>query len=134
MLGWKELAAKVDSIYAKLENPNPILILCDNYGQAGAINYYSRNKAIQAVSFNADYLYWFDLNLKIVNVIRVKNADERDTELGESAPFFEKAYVAGTITNPFSREYGTTIFVFENAKVDINERIRSEIEEELNWH
>ena len=40
MLGWKELAYKIDSVYLKLPDKNNTLILCDNYGQAGAINYY----------------------------------------------------------------------------------------------
>ncbi len=36
------------------------LVLCDNYGQAGAINYYTKT-GIKATSFNADYIDWFDL-------------------------------------------------------------------------
>ena len=60
MRGWRELAAKVDAAYAALPNTDQTLVLCDNYGQAGAINYYSE-KGIQAVSFNADYVNWFDL-------------------------------------------------------------------------
>ncbi|NDP27583.1 MAG: glycosyltransferase family 39 protein [Flavobacterium sp.] len=36
MLGWKELAHKTDSIYATLPASQQTLILCDNYGQAGA--------------------------------------------------------------------------------------------------
>jgi hypothetical protein len=44
MLGWKELALKIDSIYSTLPDHGQTLILCDNYGQAGAINYYSKNK------------------------------------------------------------------------------------------
>jgi hypothetical protein len=71
MLGWKELAQKVDKEYSKLSKSGKTLVLCDNYGQAGAINYYS-NKKVRAVSFNADYLNWFDLSEKYSNVIRVK--------------------------------------------------------------
>jgi 4-amino-4-deoxy-L-arabinose transferase-like glycosyltransferase len=50
MLGWKELALKVDNIYAKLPNKENTLVLSDNYGQAGAINYYT-NQKLNAVSF-----------------------------------------------------------------------------------
>ena len=74
MLGWRELALKVDSIYLSLPNKNNTLILCDNYGQAGAINYYTKQK-LNAVSFNADYINWFDLSKKYVNLIRVKEAN-----------------------------------------------------------
>ena len=55
---------------------------------------------------------------------------DKDNELDETAPFFETAYKADSIANPFAREYGTTIFVFKKAKVDINARIEKEIEEE----
>ncbi len=64
MLGWKELAAKVDKVYLELDDPAHTLVLCDNYGQAGAINFYSKY-GIQAVSFNADYINWFDLHKKV---------------------------------------------------------------------
>jgi hypothetical protein len=127
MVGWKELAHKTDSIYATLPPQEPTLILCDNYGQAGAINYYTKNKNIAAVSFSADYIDWFLLDKKYVNLIRIKTVESEDNELKETSPFFEKSYVAGSITNTFAREFGTTIFVFKKAKIDINRRIRKEI-------
>jgi hypothetical protein len=133
MLGWKELAHKTDSIYATLPAGEQTLIICDNYGQAGAINYYTKNKNIIALSFNADYVNWFQLDKKYVNLIRVKEFKNEDTELKETSPYFDKSYVAGSITNTFAREYGTTIFVFEKAKIDINQRIKKEIEEEKKY-
>ncbi|WP_162126105.1 glycosyltransferase family 39 protein [Flavobacterium phycosphaerae] len=128
MQGWKELAQKVDSVYTKIPDPQHTLILCDNYGQAGAINYYTQQK-IQAVSFNADYINWFDLTQKHKNLIRIKEADGSQTELKETSPFFTTASIAGTITNPNAREFGTTIFVFTGAKMDINGRIKVEIKQ-----
>ncbi|MCY7292351.1 MAG: glycosyl transferase, partial [Ferruginibacter sp.] len=134
MLGWKELAYKIDTIYSKLSNQDQTLILCDNYGQAGAINYYTKNKKIIAVSFNADYINWFSLDKKIDNLIRVKNFESKDNELKETSPFFDTAFVAGSITNSFAREYGTTIFVFRRPNIDINKRIKKEIDDEKNYH
>jgi hypothetical protein len=128
MLGWKELALKVDSIYSKIPSKEKTLILCDNYGQAGAINYYSRQK-VKAVSFNADYIDWFDLTKKYENLIRVKQSWEVDNELKETSPFFETSLVVGSITNKYSREFGTTIFAFVGSKIDINKRIKDEIDE-----
>ena len=133
MLGWKELAHKTDSIYATLPASQPTLILCDNYGQAGAINYYTKNKNISAVSFSADYINWFQLDKKYVNLIRVKTLEDQEKELKETSPFFDKSYKAGTLTNKFAREYGTTIFVFEQAKININQRIKKEIDAEKNY-
>lgn len=127
MLGWKELAGIVDSVYNVLPAARQTLILCDNYGQAGAINYYTKNKNIIANSFNADYINWFNLNIKYVNLIRVKELQSKHNELKETGPFFHRSYTAGAITNTLAREAGTAVFVFENAKVDINQRIQEEI-------
>ena len=114
MQGWKELAKKVDDAYEKMPSLQRTLVLCDNYGQAGAINYYSK-KGIRAVSFNADYINWFDLKTKYKNVIRVKEFKDSKVELKETAPYFQKAFLSGSVDNPYSREYGTAIFSFINS-------------------
>lgn len=132
MLGWKELARKTDSVYALLPNPEKTLILCDNYGQAGAINYYSK-KGIKAVSFNADYVNWFDLTIRYKNLIRIKNYEENATEVQETGPFFQSSVIAGEITNKYAREYKTTIYAFTDAKIDIKKRIEDEIKETKNY-
>jgi hypothetical protein len=132
MLGWKELAYTVDSIYANLPGQQQTLILCDNYGEAGAINYYAKNIMHTAVSFNADYINWIDLSKRYDNLIRVK--ENKGIELATSSPYFENAFIAGSVTNPLAREYGTTIFLFKNAKIDIRGRIKKEIEEKKNDH
>jgi len=132
MLGWKELALKVDSVYSKIQNKENTLILCDNYGQAGAINYYTKQN-VKAVSFNADYIDWFDLTKNYTNLIRIKQASEIDNELKETSPFFETSTIAGSITNKYSREFRTTIFAFIGSKVDINKRVKDEIDEKKNY-
>src|SRR5690606_36715059 len=100
MLGWKELAFKVDHIYSTIPDPDHTLVLCDNYGQAGAINYYT-TKGIRAVSFNADYINWFDLSQPYTHLIRVKNGWEKEEEMLETGPLFETAIVADSVTNRF---------------------------------
>ena len=132
MLGWKELASKVDSVYLTLPNKKNTLILCDNYGQAGAINYYT-NEDLRAVSFNADYINWFDLSIKYENLIRVKRREESIEELEKTSQFFENSKLAASITNIYAREYGTSILVFTGAKIDVNERIGEEIDREKNF-
>ncbi|ABQ04903.1 glycosyltransferase family 39 protein [Flavobacterium johnsoniae] len=132
MLGWKELARKTDSVYALFPKSENTLVLCDNYGQAGAINFYTK-KGIKAVSFNADYVNWFNLNVYYKNLIRVKTFEENSNEFKETSPFFQSAFIAGKITNKYAREYGTTVFVFTNAKVNINKRLQQEIDEEKNY-
>ncbi|MEA9411561.1 glycosyltransferase family 39 protein [Flavobacterium sp. PL02] len=133
MLGWKELARKTDSVYATIPNPEKkkTLVLCDNYGQAGAINYYTK-QGIKAVSFNADYINWFNLDIQYNNLIRVKEYHKNDDEMAETGPYFQTAIIADSITNKNAREYKTTIFVFTGAKIDINRRIVEEISKEKN--
>lgn len=132
MFGWKELALKVDNLYLSLPNKNNTLILCDNYGQAGAINFYT-NQKLRAVSFNADYINWFDLTKKYENLIRIKEQEDSSVELEETSPYFQNSKLASSITNIYSREFGTTIFVFTEAKIDINKRIKDEIDEKKNY-
>ena len=133
MLGWKELAEKVELVYNNLPDKDQTIIVCDNYGQAGAINYYSKNKNVKAVSFNADYINWFKLDAKIQNFIRVKEFDSSDRELEETSPFFETAYRSDSITNSLAREYRTTIFVFTGPKIDINKRLETEVDKKKNY-
>lgn len=127
MLGWSEFALKVDAQYASLPNKEHTLILCDNYGQAGAINYYSK-LGLKAVSFNADYINWFDLEKHYVNLIRTKEISQHDDEeLAKTAPYFETSKLADSIANPDAREFRTKIFVFTGAKIDVKQRILQEI-------
>jgi len=132
MLGWKELAEKVEIICNGLPNIDQTLILCDNYGQAGAINYYVKNKKIKATSFNADYINWFDFDKTIVDVILVKEADDEDKDRKEEIPLFDTVYLAAKRINKFAREPEISIYVLRGAKVDVNRRLRDEIERKKN--
>lgn len=124
MLGWRELASKVDSIYLTIADKNHTLILCDNYGQAGAINYYSKIAGLKADSFSTDYEKWINLNKKIKNVIRVKSYENinstRDVSLFNSVKLITK------IENPFARENGTQIIILSQPKLDLAKLLREE--------
>jgi hypothetical protein len=134
MLGWKELANKVDTIYSQLPGRERTLVLCDNYGQAGAVNYYGKQVNKAAVSFNADYINWFNLEKRYDNLIRIKSSENKANELKTSSPFFDSARIGGSITNRLAREYGTAIFVFRKARIDIRARIQNEIDETWKYH
>lgn len=120
MLGWKELAYKVDLVYSQVKDKKHTLVICDNYGLAGAINYYSKHAAMAAVSFNADYKYWFNLEDDITTVISVKCADNEDIANKGDSLLFEKIVLTGKIENPFARESGTSIFLMTGPKTSIN--------------
>lgn len=129
MLSWRELAQKVDAAYAAMPDRAATLVLCDNYGQAGAINYYTK-MGVRAVTFNADYVNWFDLSRPYKHLVRVKHGWEREAEMEETGALFATGFAVDSITNPFARERGTTVFIFRDARVDVNARLAKEIAEE----
>lgn len=131
MQGWSELAQKVDSTYGSLDDKEHTIVLCDNYGQAGAINYYSRYPNISAVSFNADYIYWMNMNKNYTNAILVKDIYDRDSLRTEETPLFDTVIQTGCIENPYARETGTRIFLLKGARVNIKERLSKERQERL---
>ncbi len=133
MLGWKELAVKVDSVAGTLPDLEHTLILCDNYGQAGAINYYTKNNKVVAHSFNVDYINWLPLDMKIKDVILVKENNDDDKERKTEIPLFDTVYLAGKRINKFAREPEISIYVLRGAKVDVNKRIKDEMEEKKNY-
>jgi hypothetical protein len=128
MIGWKEMAQKTDSVYRLLPPNEATLVLCDNYGQAGAINYYSTIPNIHAVSFNADYINWFPLERPIKNAILVKGTYDKDTAREKEKPLFERVSLVGQIDDPYARERGTKIYLLQGAKIDVNDRVKKEME------
>ena len=125
MLGWKELAVKVDSIYNLLPHPETTIILCDNYGQAGAINYYTKRKVV-ASSFNSDYIDWLPLEDRNTDAVLVKENDDEDKNRQTEIPLFDTVYLAARRINSYAREDTISIYILKGAKVDINERIKAE--------
>lgn len=132
MRGWKELAQKVDSASALVRGKGHTFILTDNYGQAGAINFYSKNKNLRAVSLNADYIGWFDLSTKINNLILIQEAGDTDKGREREKPFFERIRLIGEVEDPYAREKGTRIYLLENAKVDVNKILAQDISDRTN--
>jgi hypothetical protein len=129
MLGWRELAQKVDAEYARIPDKKHTLVLCDNYGQAGAINFYSKFKNIQAVTMNADYINWVPLDEEVQNIILIQNADDDDPERNKEKPLFKEIRRTGKIENKYAREYGASIYVLLGAKVSINDILKNDIKE-----
>jgi hypothetical protein len=127
MLGWKELAHIVDSAFEQLPKHERTFILCDNYGQTGAINFYSRHQSMDAISFHADYIDWCNLEREIRHVILVQNANDDDKERVRERPMFESVTHVAEIRNTFAREHGTRIYVLKNAKVSINKILAEEL-------
>jgi len=134
MQGWKEMARLTDVAYAQVKDKSALLVRADNYGEAGAINYYSKFKNINAVTYNADYLYWFKMDKPIKHLILIREPNEEDPQRKKEQPFFKKITKIGEVTTPYAREKGAAVFLLEDATIDINSRIKAEIEEEKHDH
>jgi hypothetical protein len=128
MLGWKELAEIVDKTFESIDEKENTIIHCDNYGQAGAINFYSKQKYTQAVSMNADYINWYPLDkMEIKNVILVKSIYDKDKNRDREREFFDSVTLVGEITNQYAREKGTRVYLLKNAKISVNDILKEEI-------
>ncbi|HEY5392777.1 MAG TPA: glycosyltransferase family 39 protein, partial [Hanamia sp.] len=133
MLGWEELAQKTAKAWSSLtdqEKKNTV-IFADNYGQAGAINYYRKKYGLpEAYSDNASFLYWLPDSLHIVNIIVITDDQEEMQH-----PFindFSSATLADSITNIFAREKGSLILVLKGANQKLNEMFRQKIIKDKN--
>jgi hypothetical protein len=113
MLGWKEMADKALEAYKTIPESeiNSTLIYCDNYGQAGALNYYNRDLMPAAYSFSTDYIYWLPDRIDIKNMVFVGRLPAE-----EVINLFEEYRLIGTVENEYSREMGTEIYLFLGAK------------------
>lgn len=124
MLGWQELAHNVDSIYSTIPNKTTLMILCDSYGQAGAINYYSKIKGLKADAFNTDYEKWVNLNREITTVIRIKEFENRESN--RDLKLFNTVKSVAEIKNPYARKNGTQIMVLAKPKLNLSKLLREE--------
>ncbi len=112
MLGWREMADKSLAAYNMIpanERENT-LVICFNYGQAGALNYFNRTKMPEAYSYNTDYIYWLPRLKKIENILLVgKNPGQRVT--GQ----FKNFKLMGVVENSYAREFNTEIYLLTGA-------------------
>jgi hypothetical protein len=131
MLGWQELADKTWLAYQALPDSTraATLIKCDNYGQAGAINYYNRHRALPAAtSFNGSYLYWFPAPPQRPWRHLLLVGEGHPEEL---APYFQAFRKVGKITNPYARERGVTIYLGTGPSPALLARVAAERQQEL---
>ena len=133
MLGWKELAEIVDTAIDQIEDPKHLIVQCDNYGQAGAINFYSRHKDVKAYTMSADYIYWYPLNDKVINhVVLVVERSDDDPGRTREKEFFQEVKRVGSIENANAREVGTTVYLLKSANSSVNAILEDQINDRLN--
>lgn len=112
MLGWREMADKSLAAYNMIpaDERENTLVICYNYGDAGALNYFNRKKMPEAYAYNTDYIYWLPHLKKIRNILLVgKNPGQQITSQ------FKDCKLMGVVENPYARESGTEIYLLTDA-------------------
>jgi len=114
MLGWDELAGVVISACDSIQQKERILIYADNYGQAGAIDHFGRNHGLPPViCFTDSYLLWAPDSLSGREDMFFYVNEELGTDMVE---LFSRIDSIGSITNPFAREYGTSVYLLREPR------------------
>ena len=126
MLGWHEMADKSIAAYKMLpaDELGNTLVICNNYGQAGALNYYNKGKMPEAYAFNTDYIYWLPYLSKIVNILVVGNKPGE-----EIIRLFKDCKLMGVVENTYARESNTGIYLLTGAVAGFTERFYKLVEE-----
>jgi hypothetical protein len=100
--GWREMAQVVADAYYKLppEEQKSCAILGQNYGQAGAIDFFGAKMGLpNAISGHQNYYYWGPRGYTGECMIVMGDQRERLQEL------FEDVEYAGTVDHPLSMPY-----------------------------
>jgi hypothetical protein len=113
--GWKEFADDVAKLYRQLpeEERDKCVILCNNYGEAGAIDFYGRNLELpHAISPHNNYWLWGPDGAS-PDIIIV--AGWTGVDIAKKGLFESGGEVARSV-HPYSEEHEIPIFVFRNLK------------------
>ncbi len=116
MFGWENQAATVAKVYHSL-SPNEkarAFIFCDNYGQAGAIDFFSKRYGLpHAASGHNNYWFWGPGNWDADIVITIGVSRE------ELVPYFEDVEEAAIVVSEYARPFETNIPIFIGRKPKI---------------
>lgn len=107
MLGWPEIGQAAVRAYRQVPTGTPVLIYGENYGQAGAVDYFGRQADLPpAVSFADSYRLWMPSNTNAETLIYIND------ELGEDVQaIFSDIREIGSVRDSFAREFGTTVYL-----------------------
>ena len=125
MLGWPELANAAVVAFRQVPAGTPVMIYGENYGQAGAVDHFGHRYGLPpAVSFSDTYRLWLPDEIGARALIYIND------ELGDDVQrLFADIRPVGRVTDPFAREYGTTVYLCQHPREDLarfwRERVKS---------
>ncbi len=119
MTGWDELAMIVSKTYHGLTSvqQNETLIYAENYGEAGAINYYGKKLDLPPpVCFNGSFLFWAPDSLKNIKYLIYVNNETKDIKR-----YFKIVNKSGEVRDPYFREGNLPVFLCSEPLDSANE-------------
>ncbi len=119
MLGWEELTQVASTAYNNIEDKKAAFIYAENYGEAAAINIIGKKYNLpDPVSFSESFQYWVpkQFNPDITSVVYINHEPPGE----DVKTLFRKITVIGSITNPNSREFGTTVYLCQEPVESFN--------------
>ena len=131
MLGWEEMTQKMAKAYNSLDSNEKAhtFLFCDNYGEAGAVNYYRYKYHLpEAHSDNGSFLYWMPRNIHIDNLVLI--TDDHEEMQHPFIKNFKSAVVTDSVTNIYARERGSLIIVFKGANDAMNKMFQEKIDDD----
>jgi hypothetical protein len=109
MFGWESFAQDVSKVYQTLPNSerNHTVVYCNNYGEAGAIEYYSKKFLLpKVICSHNNYWYWWPEGKNITTVIIIGgNFEDHLQSLREVEP-------DGFHTNKYAMPYENNLNLF----------------------
>jgi len=131
MLGWEEMAQKTGAAYNSLkeDEKRQTIVFADNYGMAGAINFYRKKYHLpEAYSDNASFLYWLPDQMPIKNLVLI--TDDQEELQHAFIQDFSEAILYDSITSPYARERGDLIIILKGANDAFRKFFKEKIEED----
>ncbi|MCO4292220.1 glycosyltransferase family 39 protein [Solitalea sp. MAHUQ-68] len=132
MFGWEEIAKKVAETYHSLspEEQKQTIIFCDNYGFAGAVQYYNKRLNLnlpEVQSLDASFMLWTPAELRFKTMIYVDWV--RNNDAG-AFKLFHSVKQTGAMTNIYSRERGTGVYLLQQPVDNIDELVKGAVKQE----
>ncbi len=132
MLGWRELADMAWQTWQQVpaaDRPYTLLI-CDNYGEAGALNYYNKGRNIPlANAMDADYVFWFHEMDTIRYIVKIGTKPE-----GEYMKMIGRLQQTGVMKDTLSREYqwGAGAWLLSDLSPDLPAALKAALRKKQN--
>lgn len=127
MLGWREMSALGLKAWQQVPEAEKkhTLVLCDNYGQAGALNYFNKGKMPFAVAMEADYVFWFPKTDTVRYVIKIGHGPDSTASKG-----IGNIQRIGKLSDPFAREYGwgTEVYLLSGFTGDVHSLLQQRLQ------